>query len=59
MRTEEDIRGSMNLWNAYAEQAKRLVMTAGDADEAGQNLRKMFDCKIRAEMLAWVLQESK
>lgn len=49
----------MNLWNAYAEQAKRLVMTAGDADEAGQSLRKMFDYKIRASMLEWVLQESK
>lgn len=49
----------MNLWNAYAEQAKRQALDANSMEEAGESLRKMFGYKIRASMLEWVLQESK
>jgi hypothetical protein len=57
MRTPEEIRSHIDVFNRYMALERENALTANDPDSAGQALRKMYDWRLRLEILHWVLME--
>ena len=57
MRSEKEIRGSIELQGAYLAAEKALLLAESDPIEAARTIHKVEMWRNRIQVLEWVLQE--